>query len=141
LWPSQSFAFGYLNAARMRHLMQQGATRSQALAQVLHNPGPFLSSIGLLYLLSVAATTLVAFEFAMQLIHDVVWRVVALVIVALLALSVQIVARSIASVKPERAAVLLYGPLRIVGIITGPLVRPWFSITEMLVRRIPGARA
>ena len=34
-------AFGHLNATRLRRLMQQGASRTQAMYEVVHHPGPF----------------------------------------------------------------------------------------------------
>lgn len=134
------FAFGYLNAARLRYLMQHGASRSQAMAQVLHRPGPFLSSIVLLHMSIVGIATLVAFDLASHLTTDAGWRAGVLAVAAALALAAQIIARGLAALHPERVAVWLYGPLRIVGTITMPLVGPWYALTELMVTRIAGAR-
>src|SRR5688572_13798228 len=79
-------AFGYLNATRYRSLMQHGATRSQAVQQITHQPGPLLASISLLYLLAVATATIVTVDFAWSQLPDPLIRCVALAVAGLLLL-------------------------------------------------------
>ena len=131
-------AFAYVNAARLRHLMQQGASRTEALVEVIANPGPFMTSVALLYLLAVAGSTLVAFSFARQFIADGVWQVVALLGAAVLGFMAQTLARTIAMLRPERVSVTLYRPLSLVSILTRPAVQPWYVLSDLIARRALG---
>lgn len=129
-------AFGYLNAVRLRHLMQRGATRSQALFEVVHTPGPFLSGIALLYMLSVAGATLATVLLVQPLAPDVAPMALTFAVATLLALLVQTFARGIAATRPERVASVLYGPLSALAIVTVPLVHPLYAVSEGLLRRL-----
>lgn len=133
-------AFGHLNAARLRRLMQQGASRSQALSRVVHDPGPFFSSVALLYLLSVSATTVVTFDFVQRVVPDLAIQIVAVGAAGVLVLIAQTLGRSMAALRPEPVAVVLYGPLRVLGALTVPLVRPWDLLTTKLLRRLTGVQ-
>jgi CBS domain containing-hemolysin-like protein len=131
-------AFAYLNATRYRSLMQHGATRSQAVQQITHEPGPLLASISLLYLLAVAVATLVAVDFAWWQFTDPLPQFVTLGVAALLLLGTQHVARGVATVRPERAAMLLYRPLSVFGVISRPLMAPWHMLTNAVLRKLFG---
>jgi CBS domain containing-hemolysin-like protein len=131
-------AFAYLNATRFRSLMQHGATRSQAIQQIAHEPGPMLASISLLYLVAIAVATLVAFDFARWQFADPIPQYVSLAIAALLLLGTQSIARALATVRPERAAMVLYRPLSFFGVISRPITGPWLMMTSALLRRLFG---
>src|SRR5581483_1667307 len=121
-------AFGYLNATRLRRLLQQGASRSQAMFEVVHNPGPFLSSIALLYTLSVAGVTAVVIDFIQHAIPDLLVRVLVGALGAVLVLVAQAIGRRIATARPEPVAARLYTPLRALSYATLPLVWPWYVL-------------
>src|SRR5437867_5832932 len=89
-------AFGYLNAARLRQLMQQGATRSQAMFEVSHHPGAFLSSVALFYMLAVAAATIVSVDFVQRTLEEPGQRIGTAVAAIVLMLAAQTIARGIA---------------------------------------------
>jgi CBS domain containing-hemolysin-like protein len=131
-------AFAYLNATRFRSLMQHGATRSQAVQQIAHEPGPMLASISLLYLAAIAIATVVAVDFARWQFADPVPQYASLAVAALLLLGTQQVARAIAMIKPERAAMLLYRPLSVFGLLSRPITAPWHLLTNALLRRLFG---
>jgi CBS domain containing-hemolysin-like protein len=131
-------AFAYVNAARLRHLMQQGATRTQALVEVLNRPGPFMTSVALLYLLAVAGSTIAAFSFARLFVADGAWQIVTVVVGLILVFLTQTLARTIAVLRPERVSVVLYRPLGAIGIITRPLVQPWYLLSDLIARRALG---
>src|SRR5215212_6801938 len=95
-------AFGYLNATRFRSLMQHGATRTQAVQQITRQPGPLLASVSLLYLLSIGAATLVAWDFAIWELTDRGAQIILMLIAALVLLGIQTIARGVANARPER---------------------------------------
>ncbi len=127
-------AFGYLNATRLRRLLQQGASRSQAMFEVVHNPGPFLSSISLLYTLSVACATVITIDFMQTALTGVGARVLTALAAAILVLIAQAMGRRIATLWPERVASALYSPLRTIGVITLPIVWPGYVIADRMLR-------
>jgi putative hemolysin len=131
-------AFGYLNATRFRSLMQHGATRSQAVQQIAHEPGPLLASVSLLYLLSIAAATLVAWDFVRWQVQDSNLQIALLVVAGLVLLGIQMIARGFATARPERAAVILYRPLFAFGLISRPVVAPWYALSNLLLRVLLG---
>src|SRR5579871_687683 len=131
-------AFTYVNATRLRHLMQHGATRSQAVAEVAHHPGIFLFSVAFIYLLGVAGSTAVVFDFILGSSLDLPARIVVAAIAALLVLVVQSLARGVGAFRPEVTAALLYTPLQLLSYLAVPVVRPTFALTEALLSRIFG---
>ncbi len=133
-------AFGYLNATRFRSLMQHGATRSQAVQQITHEPGPLLASVSLLYLLSIMVATLVAWDFARLQVQDLTAQLLVLAVAAILLLGMQTIARGFANARPERAAVILYRPLSFFGIISRPVVAPWYALSNVLLRAFLGVK-
>ncbi len=133
-------AFGYLNATRYRSLMQHGATRSQAVQQITNEPGPLLASVSLLYLLSIIAATLVAWDFALSLLLDRTARYIVLGVAAFLLLGMQTLARALATARPERAAMILYRPLAVFGMVSRPVIAPWHALSSLVLRSVLGVR-
>src|SRR5581483_6244362 len=129
-------AFGYLNATRMRRLLQQGATRSQAMFEVVQHPAPVLTSIALLQSLSIAGATATTILFIQRYVSDTPVRVITVVVVVTLVLAAQSLGRRLATIRPERAATILYGPLRTIGLVTMPLYWPWYLLADRALRTI-----
>ena len=135
-------AFGYLNATRMRHLMQQGATRAEAMSTVVQTPGTLNSSVALAYMAGVAGATLVAHDFAQG--PDRVWGAPGLVIWVVAAVSLFVAhafGRALATIRPEAMAGLLYPPFRLVGPITLVLTGLWYLLWHRMIGRLFGLSA
>jgi CBS domain containing-hemolysin-like protein len=97
-----------------------------------------LASISLLHLLAIAVATLVAFDFARWQFAEPAPQYASLAVAGLLLLGTQHLARGIATARPERAALLLYRPLSIFGLISRPLMAPWLALTNLLLRKLFG---
>ena len=133
-------SFAYVNAARLRHLMQQGHSRAQAMFEVVHHPGPFLASVAFIYLLAVGAAAFVVVSFLDSFIAPSSGpRVLVGAVALLLAFIAQMFARGLAAVRPEAVAVVLYRPLQIMSWITRPIVQPGYLLAELVLRRLFGA--
>lgn len=131
-------AYSYLNATRFRSLMQHGATRSQAVHQITREPGPMLTSISLLSLLTIGMAAIVTVDVARWQFGDGPAVVLSVAVVAMVALGIQTFARGIAVVWPEQAALVLYWPLYTFGLLTRPVVAPWYALTNAVLRRMFG---
>ena len=127
-------AFSYLNATRIRRLMQQGVPRAEALAQVANTPAAFLSSVGLVHLIAVVGATITVFDLVRRDELDVALRAASGAVAAGLVLFVQTFARGLAAAWPERLASALYVPLRVIGVVALPLVRPWHLLSDWVLR-------
>jgi CBS domain containing-hemolysin-like protein len=133
-------AFAYLNAIRLRRLMQQGASRSQAVFEVVHNPGAVFSGLAVLYLLSVAIAAVVTLDFLLRFVEPDGLKAVAGVSAIIMVLMAQTMGREIATLRPEPVGVTLYGALRAIGLATQPLMRPWRALVSRLLQRLFGSR-
>jgi len=135
-------AFGYLNATRLRHLMQQGASRAEALSRVVRDPGGLLSGVAFLYIVAVAGATIVALDYLQRLREEAAAAVFLLGIVGacLLVLIAQAFGRAIGATRPERASQLLYPLFRAIGPLTLLFLGPWYAISDRLIQRVSGLK-
>src|SRR4029450_6009010 len=95
-------AFGYLNATRMRHLMQQGVSRAEAMSTVVQTPGTLNSSVALVYMAAVAGATIVVYDFVYG--PERAWGLPGLVVAILAAILLFIAhafGRALATIRPE----------------------------------------
>ncbi len=125
-------AFAQLNGVRLRRLMQRGVSRSQAVAEVVQDPGGLGAAIGFAHLAAIAAGAGLAVHGVLA--YGVLGpAAVGLLLGAgLILLSAQTLGRAIGVVRPEAVAIRVYGPVRIVAVISRPLVR----LDNLLVRAI-----
>src|SRR5262245_18805963 len=112
-------AFSYLNATRMRRLMQHGASRAEAMSTVVQTPGTLNSSVALVYMGGVVGATIVVYDFT-QAPSDP-WGlpgIVVAVLSAILLFMAHAFGRALATIRPETIAQVLYPPFRVVGPVT-----------------------
>ena len=135
-------AFGYLNATRLRHLMQQGASRAEALSRVVRDPGGLLSAVAFLYIVAVAGATIVALDYLQRLREEAATAafLVGIAGACVLVLMAQALGRAIGATRPERAAHLLYPLFRAIGPLTLLLLSPWYAIGDRLIQRVSGLK-
>ncbi len=125
-------AFGHLNAARLRLLMQRGVSRSEAVAEVAQDPSGLSSAISIVHLSSVAIAS------GITVLAVLTWpltpesRIGLLIGAVLLLLTAQTFGRAVGAVRPEVVASRLYTPARFAAFLTAPVVR----IENLLVRSI-----
>jgi len=132
-------AFGYLNATRMRHLMQQGVSRAEAMSTVTQAPGTLSSSVALVYMGAVAGTTMVVVDFVSGPQQG--WGIPGLVVAiaaAILVFMAHALGRALATLRPESMAHLLYPPFRLVAPLTMVLTGIWYLLWHRLIARLFG---
>lgn len=127
-------AFSYLNAARIRRLMQQGVPRAEALAQVANTPAALLSSVGFVHLIAVVGATATVFDWVRR--EELLFGGLLAIVAAGLVLFVQTFARGLAAARAERMAVALYMPLRALGPFTQLLTWPWRVLSDLILRAL-----
>ncbi len=135
-------AFSYLNATRLRHLMQQGASRAEAMSTVVQTPGTLNSSVALVYMAGVAGATIVAHDF-MQGPGQALGApgIVVAGLAALFLFIAHAFGRALATIRPEPMAHLLYPPFRLVGPVTMVLTGIWYVLWHRIIGRFFGASA
>src|SRR5690348_13836636 len=101
--------------------------------EVVHNPGPFLSSIALLYTLSIAGATVVTIDYIEYSVFDVRARIGVAILAAILVLVAQALGRRLATIRPERVAGLLYSPMRGLGMIIAPIIWPFYKLVDVVL--------
>ena len=132
-------AFSYLNATRLRHLMQQGASRAEAMSTVVQTPGTLNSSVALVYMAGVAGATIVVYDFVVG--PNQGWGLPGLAIVVIASLLVFMAhafGRALATIRPEPTAQLLYPPFRLVGPLTLVLTGLWYVLWHRIICQLFG---
>ena len=127
---SAQSAFGHLNAARLRSLMQKGISRSEAVAEVAQDPSGLSSAISIMHLSSVAVAAAIAMVAVLTWPLTTEGRVGLLVGAVLFLLTAQTFGRAAGAVRPEVVANRLYGSARLATVLTAPLV----NLENLLVR-------
>ena len=120
-------ALFYLNRTRLRHLIDSGVPRAQAIFKVFEEPTSVFSTILVLGTLGIAGAVGSTILLALETGAREAWPLGALglALAALVALlATQVVARTVAVARPEGTALLLFGPLRAFAIVLAPLLVP-----------------
>ena len=130
-------ALSYLNRTRLRHLLDSGVPRAQAILKVFEEPTTVFSTILVLGTLggagAIGSAGLLALEPAFAEASPL--GALALLLAALVALLVtQVVARTVAVARPEATALLLFGLLRGFGAILTPVLFPLRAIERAGLR-------
>lgn len=134
-------AFGQLNAARLRHLMQRGVSRSEALAEVVQDTTGLGAAISIVHLASVALGVGLAVHAALRLALAPEVSAALLVAAGLLLLTFQALGRAVGAARPEPVASGLYSPVRFLAAVATPLVQLENLLVRSVLRPIFGARA
>lgn len=107
----------YIDRARLRHMIEEGTPRANALVRLLDEPTSSLSTILVVYTLSVCAAASAAFWFDLDLWVEIApWTaVVAAIIQLLILLVVQFLGRVLAVARPERVALTFVRPVELLS--------------------------
>jgi CBS domain containing-hemolysin-like protein len=113
----------YIDRARLRHMLEEGAPRANALARLLQEPTSTLSTILVVYTLSLCAAAAAAFWFDLELWYSAApWVAIVLAFFELLVLLlVQFLGRVVAIARPEQVALTFVRPVEL-------LIRVFFIV-------------
>jgi putative hemolysin len=117
----------YIDRARLRHMLEEGTPRAHALTRLLDEPTSTLSTILVVYTLSLCAAAAVAFSLDVELWStSAAWVPIVLAVLELLVvLLVQFLGRVVAVARPEQVALTFVRPVellsRVLFIILVPL--------------------
>jgi CBS domain containing-hemolysin-like protein len=131
----------YIDRARLRHMLEEGTPRASALARLLDEPTSTLSTLLVVYTLSLFAGAAAAFWLDLDIWQTVApWVAIVLGIVQVLVLLlVQFVGRVVAVSRPEQVALTFVRPVellsRLLFVVTLPL-----SALERWVRGLLGVQ-
>ncbi len=119
----------YIDRARLRHLLDEGVRRAQALNELLDEPTSTLSTVLLIYTLAIAAATASAFWVLLLWWPVSTWVGVAIGVVAfLLVLLAQFVGRLVAVSRPETVALAFVQPVELLTRLLGPILFPLIAL-------------
>jgi len=131
----------YIDRARLRHMLEEGRPRANALLRLLEEPTSTLSTILVIYTIALCVASCSAFWFD----FDVWWAtapwvaIVFGVIELLILLLVQFLGRVVAVARPERVALTFVRPVELMVRILFFVLLPLNSLDE-LVRRLMGVQ-
>src|SRR5437762_4512393 len=131
----------YIDRARLRHMLEEGTPRASALIRLLDEPTSTLSTILVVYTLSLCAAAAAGFWFDLDVwVLATPWvAIVAAIIELLVLLLVQFLGRVVAVARPEPVALTFVRPVEV-------LIRVFFFVLVPLnaldawVRRLLGAQ-
>src|ERR1700737_1788805 len=107
-------ALVYIDRARLRHMLEEGAPRASALMRLLDEPSSSLSTILFIHTLALCAGAAVAFwfDFDVWTTSSVPWLAVVLGVVELVVLLLaQFLGRVLALARPELIALTFVRPV------------------------------
>src|SRR5215208_1644917 len=110
-------ALVYIDRARLRHMLDEGTPRANALMRLLDEPSSSLSTILFIYTLALAAAAAAAFWIDLDVwITTAPWLAVLLAILELIVLLlVQFLGRVFAVSRPENVALTFVRPVEILN--------------------------
>src|SRR5205085_12497434 len=117
----------YIDRARLRHMLEEGTPRANALMRLLDDQTSTLSTILVIYTLSLCAAAAVGFWFDLDVwMLAAPWVAIAFAMAELLVLLlVQFLGRVVALSRPERVALTFVQPVevlvRVLFIVLVPL--------------------
>jgi CBS domain containing-hemolysin-like protein len=105
----------YIDRARLRHMLEEGAPRASALMRLLDDQTSSLSTILVVYTLAVCAAAAAAFWFDLDLWLTIApWAAIVAALIQLLILLVaQFLGRVVALARPERVALTFVRPVEL----------------------------
>ena len=132
-------ALVYIDRARLRHMLEEGTPRANALMRLLDEPSSSLSTILFVYTLALAAASASAFWIDLDTwFTSAPWLAILLAIVEMLILLlVQFLGRVFAVSRPENVALTFVRPVEVLNRILFPILLP-LNALEQALRRMFG---
>jgi len=136
---SAQAALVYIDRARLRHMLDEGTPRANALMRLLDEPSSSLSTILFVSTVALCVSAAVAFWFDLEVWYgSVPWLAVLLAAVQLgVLLLAQFLGRVFAVSRPESVALTFVRPVEILNRILFPILAP-LNALEHGLRRVLG---
>jgi len=130
-------ALHHINRARLRQLVDQGESRSQAVLRILEEPNLLVSGVALAGTISMVVATLAAASLVQELWSSgPALAAVVAVLLFVLALMIQVATRTLAMHYPEAWALRLGGPLHALVRALWPVLAPLLAVERWLLRAV-----
>ena|SRR6266545_3364503 len=132
-------ALVYIDRARLRHMLDEGTPRANALMRLLDEPSSSLSTILFIYTLTLIAAAATAFWIDLDVwFTSAPWLAIVLAIVEMIVLLlVQFLGRVFAVSRPENVALTFVRPVEVLNRILFPILLP-LNALERALRRMLG---
>lgn len=125
----------YINRSRLRALISQGTSATEAMRKTVDEPSSGLATSIALNVLAVFFTTAIGLALATDpALPQPASTVVLVAMTLLLLLLAEIVGRALVAASPERVAPQLVRPVQVVGVLLVPVVRPVMILVGWLLR-------
>ena len=130
-------ALYHINRGRLRHLVENGLPRAQAVQKVFDEPTHIFATILAIGTLGIGGALGSVILLALEPEVPWPWGGVGLVLGGiLLLLSVQFLVRAVAIANPDATALLLIGPLGVFGVLLGPVLVPLRMLERFSLRAL-----
>ncbi len=137
---SAQAALVYIDRARLRYMLEEGAPRARALTRLLDEPTSTLSTVLFVHTLALAAAAAAAFVLAADWWPANRGVSIAIAVVGIVVLVlIQFVGRLVAVAQPERVALAFVGPVELLSRVLAPILLP-LSALEGWAGRALGLR-
>jgi CBS domain containing-hemolysin-like protein len=124
----------YMGRAKLRHMLQEGTGRAQALQRAFEEPTLLYSTCVVVNTVAVTGSVASGLVLAWSQWNVApVWGAAVGFVLLACMLLVQLVARALAVYRPERAMILLVQPMRWLSIALWPLVAPVTALEQRLL--------
>jgi CBS domain containing-hemolysin-like protein len=127
-----------ISRLRLRQLLDRGVPRAQAISDLIDNPQRFPSTIRIVNTIALLIIGALALYLS-SVMDDWWWRLLAILVVFLLVLIFGVaVPKALALRNPERAAILLYGPINVLRRVVVPVEAMASLLARPFVRLFGG---
>jgi CBS domain containing-hemolysin-like protein len=131
-------ALVYIDRARLRHMLEEGTPRANALMRLLDEPRSSLTTILFVDTLALGGSAAVGFWLDLDVWASAPWLAIMLgVAQTVVLLLVQFLGRLFAVSRPENVALMFVHPVEILNRVLFPILMP-LNALERLVRRLLG---
>ncbi|MBI2864885.1 MAG: HlyC/CorC family transporter [Chloroflexi bacterium] len=112
-----------ISRVRVRHLIEEGLTKAQAIEKLLSQPTTVLSTIVIVNSIAIIGAASLATYFSLKYLPADWSLVVAVVATSLVVLVFcEVIPKTFAVQNPERSAMLVAGPVRVLSLVLSPLI-------------------
>ncbi|HEY3060082.1 MAG TPA: hemolysin family protein [Chloroflexota bacterium] len=135
-------ALVYIDRARLRHMLDEGTPRANALMRLLDEPSSSLSTILFVYTIALVAAAATGFWIDLDVwFTSAPWLALLLALVEMIVLLlVQFLGRVFAVSRPENVALTFVRPVEILNRILLPILLPLNALERALRRMLGVAR-
>jgi CBS domain containing-hemolysin-like protein len=127
-----------LGRVKAHHLVEQKRRRADLVLKIVEDPAPFLNIVLLVKLLCLVTGTALATGIALRRMGDVGQAVAVGIMTLVLFVFAELVPKTFTVQRTERAALVVAGPIYLLGKLLQPLGRLLLGITNAVMALLPG---